>query len=48
MADRGFNIKSDLTFHRCSLAIPASAAKGNQTTSSNIRETCKVVNFRTC
>ena len=47
MADCGFNIKSDLTFHRCSLAVPTSAAKGNQMTSSNIRETCKVLNFRT-
>ena len=42
MADCGFKIKSDLTFHRCFLAIPPSAAKGNQMTSSDIRETSKV------
>ena len=42
MADCGFKIKSDLTFHRCFLAIPPSAAKGNQMTSSDIRETRKV------
>ena len=43
MADCGFKIKSDLTFHRCFLA---SAAKGNQMTSSDIRETSKVTNVR--
>ena len=46
MADCGFKIKSDLTFHRCFLAIPPSAAKGNQMTSSDIRETSKVANVR--
>ena len=44
MADCGFKIKSDLTFHRCFLAIPQSAAKGNQMNSSDIRETIKVAN----
>ena len=43
MADCGFKIKSDLTFHRSFLA---SAAKGNQMTSSDIRETSKVANVR--
>ena len=38
MADCGFKIMSDLTFHRCFLAIPPSAAKGNQMASSDIRE----------
>ena len=46
MADCGFKIKSDLTFHRCFLAIPPSAAKGNQMTSNDIRETSKVANVR--
>ena len=49
MADRGFKIKFDLnlTFHRCFLAVPPSAAKGNQMASSDIRETSKVANVRT-
>ena len=42
----GFKINSDLTFHRCFLAIPPSPAKGNQMTSSDIRETSKVANVR--
>ena len=46
MADCGFKIKSDLTFHRSFLAIPPSAAKGNQMTSSDIEETSKVANVR--
>ena len=43
MADCAFKIKSGLTFRRCFLAIPPSAAKGNQM-SSDIRETNKVAN----
>ena len=46
MADCGFKIKSDLTFHRCCLAIPPSASKGNQVTSSDIRVTSKVANVK--
>ena len=46
MADCAFKVKSDLTFCRCFLAIPPSAAKGNQMTSSDIRETSKVANVR--
>ena len=46
IADCGFKIKSDLIFHRCFLAIPPSAAKGNQMTSCDIRETSKVGNVR--
>ena len=46
MADCGFKIKSDITFRRCFLAIPPSAAKGYQMTSSDIRETSKVANVR--
>ena len=46
MADCGFKIKSDLIFHRCSLAIPPSASKGNQVTSSDIRVTSKVANVK--
>ena len=46
MADCGFKIKSDLTFHRCFLAIPPRAAKENQMTSSDIIETSKVANIR--
>ena len=42
----GFKIKSDVTFRRCFLAIPPSPAKGNQMTSSDIRETSKVANIR--
>ena len=44
MADRGFKIKSHLTFRRCFLAIPPSAAKENQMTSTDIRDTSKVAN----
>ena len=44
MADGGFKIKSDLAFCRCVLAIPPSAAEGNQMTSSGIRKTSKVAN----
>ena len=46
MADCGFKIKSDLTFRRCFLAIPTSAAKGNQMTSIDIRQTTKGANLR--
>ena len=46
MADCGFKIKSDLTFHRCCLAISPSASKGNQVTSSDIRVTGKVANVK--
>ena len=46
MADCGFKIKSDLTFHRCCLAISPSASKGNQVTSSDIRVTSKVANVK--
>ena len=46
MADCGFKIKLDLTFHRCFLAIPLTASKGNQGTSSDTRETSKVANAR--
>ena len=46
MADCGVEIKSDLTFHRCCLAILPSASKGNQVTSSDIRVTSKVANAR--
>ena len=46
MVDSGFKIKSDLTFHRCLLAIPSSAAKGNQMTSSDTRETSKRTNVK--
>ena len=46
MADCGFKIKSDLAFLRCFLRIPQGAAKGNQMTSSDIRETSKVANVR--
>ena len=46
MADCGFKIKSDFAFHRCCLAIPPRALKGNQVTSSDIRMTSKVANAR--
>ena len=46
MADCGFKIKSDLAFHRCCLAIPPSASKGNHMTSSDIRVTSKVANVK--
>ena len=46
MADCGFKIKSDLTFHRCCFAIPPSASEGNQVTSSDIRVTSKVANVK--
>ena len=39
-------VGSDLTFRRCFLATPPSAAKGNQMTSSDIREISKVPNVR--
>ena len=41
MADRGFKIKSDITFLWCFLAIPPSAAKGNQMACRDIREPVK-------
>ena len=46
MADCGFKIKWDLTFHRCFLAIQLTASKGNQGTSSDTTETSKVANAR--
>lgn len=46
MADRGFKIKSDLTMKRCYLAIPPSAAKGNQMISDEVAVTSKVANVR--
>ena len=46
VADCGFKIKSDLTFHRCCLAISPSASKRNQVTSSDIRVTSKVANVK--
>ena len=46
MANCGFKIKSDLTFHRCCLAILPSASKGNQVTSSDVRVTSKVANVK--
>ena len=46
MADRGFKIKSDLTMKRCYLAIPPSAAKGNQMSSDDVAITSKVANVR--
>ena len=39
-------VGSDLTFRRCFLVTPPSAAKGNQMTSSDIREISKVPNVR--
>lgn len=46
MADRGFKIKSYLTMKRCYLAIPPSAAKGNQMISDDVAVTSKVANVR--
>ena len=46
MADRGFKIKSDLTMKRYYLAIPPSAAKGNQISSDDVAVTSKVANIR--
>ena len=34
------------SYHRCCLAIPPSASKGNQVTSSDIRMTSKVANVK--
>ena len=46
MADRGFKIKDDLVMKRCTLAIPPSAAKGNQLTEEDVRETKRIANIR--
>lgn len=45
MTDRGFKINNDLTI-RCYLAIPLSAAKGNQMTSGDVLTTTKVEKVR--
>ena len=46
MADRGFKIKSDLTMHRCYLAIAPSAASGTQMTKDDVLETNRIANVR--
>ena len=46
MADRGFQIKSDLTMKRCYLVIPPSAAKETQMTKDDVSETNQVTNVR--
>ena len=46
MADRGFKIKSHLTFHRCFLAISPRSSKANRMAISDIREIGKVANVR--
>ena len=46
MADRGFEIKTILALHQCTLAIPPSGAKGVQFTSVQSKETSTVANVR--
>ncbi len=46
MADRGFKIKELLLMKRCTLAIPPTAAKGNQMTEQDIKETKRIANVR--
>ena len=46
MADRGFKIKTDLAMKQCTLAIPPSAAAGNQMTETQNKETSSVANVR--
>lgn len=46
MADRGFKIRDDLVMKRCTLAIPPSAAKGNQLTEKDDCETKHIANVR--
>ena len=46
MADRGFKIKQLLLMKRCNLAIPPTAAKGNQMTEQYIKETKRIANVR--
>ena len=46
MADRGFKIKEYLLIKRCTLAIPPRAAKGNQMTERDIKETKHIANVR--
>ena len=46
MADRGFKICSELAMKQCTLCIPPSAAKGNQMTSSDVKNTSNIANVR--
>ena len=42
IADRGFKIKDDLLMRRCTLAIPPSAAVGNQVIAKNLKKPLKL------
>ena len=46
MADRGFKIRFELAMKQCTLCIPPNAAKGNQMTSSDIKNTSNIANVR--
>ena len=46
MAERGFKIRELLLMIRCTLAIPPRAAKGNQMTEQEIKETKRIANVR--
>ena len=46
MADRGFKIRTELAMKQCTLCTPPSVAKGNQMTSSDVKNTSNIANVR--
>ena len=46
MADRSFKIRTELAMKQCTLSLPPSAAKGNQMTSSDVKNTSNIDKLR--